>query len=75
MDELVQLVDKINGRKVMEWQMQLAIVENPHKKDPKKLWETLKNYGTKPYSDRKLDKSSFAALRFAMSKSPSFVVK
>lgn len=55
--------------------MQLAIVENPHKKDPKKLWETLKNYGTKPYSDRKLDKSSFAALRFAMSKSPSFVVK
>lgn len=75
MDELIRLVDKINRRKIVEWQMQLAIVENPHKKDPQELWKKLNEQANGAQKANKLDSAAFEGLRFAMSKSPSFVVK
>ena len=41
LDELYYLSKLINQRKITDYKMQLAIVTNPHIKDPKTLWRLL----------------------------------
>lgn len=75
-DELYELVQQINKRKISDWKMELAIVQNPHVKDPKQLWQMLSSYDrlSKPEND-KLDKAGFAMLKDALSGSNRIMVK
>ena len=54
--------------------MQLAIVQNPHVKDPKLLWETLEAFDKKP-EDEKLDKRGFEMLKQKLRNSSHVMVK
>ena len=74
-DELVHLLDKIKARHVTNYQMQLAIVQNPHTKNPKELWQTLDQSVRKPI-DEKPDKEGLMRLKHRLaSGSRGFVVK
>ena len=75
-DELYELVQQANKRKVSEWKMQLAITQNPHVQNPKELWEVLNSYDrqTDPAGD-KLDKAGFALLKDALRGSNRIMVK
>ncbi len=76
LDELIFLVQKINHRKLIEYRMQLAIVQNPHVKDPKHLWDILtsqdKDFVTEP---KEFDPVGFELLKSQLRGNPRFVVK
>jgi len=54
--------------------MQLAIVQNPHVKEPKTLWDILDAYNREPV-DEKLDKKSFELFKQKIASSPHIMVK
>jgi hypothetical protein len=64
----------IKRRKVDEYKMQMAVIQNPHTKDPKKLWQTIDNMVPKSRPD-KLDVAGFEVLKIRLQQNPRFVVK
>jgi len=74
LDELYYLVKRINKRKLVEYKMQLAIVQNPHVKDPKDLWRLLESEEREPVAE-KLDKAGFVMFKKKLTNSANIVVK
>ena len=74
MDELVIFVAKIRERQVKNYMMDLAIISNPHSKEPKDLWRMLEAQVKKPVEE-KLDKQGMELLKQRLGASKKFVVK
>jgi hypothetical protein len=74
LDDLFFLVQKINDRKLIDYKMQLAIIQNPHVKDPKHLWRVLESKKEQKQNDE-FDPAGFALLKSALSKNPRIIVK
>ena len=74
MDELVVFVAKIRERQVKNYMMDLAIISNPHSKEPKDLWRMLEAQVKKPVEE-KLDKQGMELLKQRLGASKKFVVK
>ena len=56
--------------------MQLAIVQNPHVKDPKQLWTALRKHDPQRGQEKQeFDAAGFERLKAALSQNPRFVVK
>lgn len=58
--------------------MQLAIVQNPHAKEPKQLWEILEEAEPakkKPNVEPKFDAAGFERLKAALGENPRFEIK
>jgi len=75
-DDLPHLLEKINDRKLLEHKMQLAIVQNPHVKDPKQLWKSLdlmQNKKTK--QEAKFDALGMERLKDVMKQNPRIMIK
>jgi len=75
-DELYWLTRQIERRKLTEYRMQLAIVQNPHVKDPKELWRVLNSQDASQITrTEKFDDVGFEVLKSRLRASPRFVVK
>lgn len=75
-DELYWLTRQVERRKLTEYRMQLAIVQNPHVKDPKELWRVLNSQESAPVlRPEKMDEGSFELLKMRLRANPRFVVK
>jgi hypothetical protein len=77
-DEIEQYQKFITQRKIDGYMMELAIVHNPHVKNPKELFSQLKrSYPTdlKHIEEETLDKTSFANFTSMMQKSGGLEVK
>lgn len=75
-DELYFLLQKIEKRKLIEYRMQLAITQNPHIKEPEKLWNVLNAPDrTERARSKEFDEKGFEALKSRLSSNPRFVVK
>jgi hypothetical protein len=63
LDELFIFTRLINQRKISEYKMQLAIVTNPHIKNPGRLWAVLdaqeNDNNGKEYLDAEFDANGF----------------
>jgi len=66
LDELYCLSEIIKKRKLDEMKKWLAIVQNPHTKDPQELWKTL-DRESGDYFEEELDKTGFERFRTALS--------
>ena len=77
-DELFFLMQKINIRKVGDYKMQLAIIQNPHVKNHTQLWKVLeqqeKELKHQPVKEE-FDPKEFNRLKSALSNNPKFIVK
>lgn len=73
LDQLAHLVPIIERRKLDEHRIMLALITNPHTKDPKALWRMLEP-PRDPLSE-KLDKTSFNILKSRLSQDSSIIVK
>ena len=62
-DEAVRYSKIINKRKKSEYLAQLAIVHNPHSKNPEKLVESLQRESDTGYNDIVPDKDSISRLK------------
>ena len=76
-DDLQPLLEKMNDRKLLENKMQLAIVQNPHVKDPRQLWKSLElMQGKKTRQETtKFDALGMERLKDVMKQNPRIVVK
>lgn len=76
LDELYAMVPKINRRKLADYKMEMAIVQNPHVKNPKELWAML-DQQEKQFEpqDDKFDPAGFDRFKNALRKNPKFNVK
>ena len=72
-DDLFHLTKEINSRKIREYKMQAAIVQNPHVKDPKHLWRILDAEEGVP--DDEFDTIGFERLKNQLRSSGKFIVK
>lgn len=73
-DDVFYLREHIKRRHFEDWKMQLAIVQNPHTKNPKDLWDMLSAETNVP-ADEKLDKEGFEAFKRALAGSQRVQVK
>ncbi len=76
MFELVPIIQKINKRKVDEYKMQIAIVQNPHVKNPGELWKKIE--AMRPVEEKKSDKLDvvgFENFKRTLASNPRFIVK
>lgn len=75
LDDLIKLMPVIEKRKLDEYRIQLALITNPHTKNPSELWNMLKP--PPDITDRpiELDKTSFDLLKTKLSKGSRIVVK
>jgi hypothetical protein len=72
-DEVYYLMKHMNRRKLGEYRMQLALIQNPHTKNPKELWDQLKiDQHIRP---AELDSTGFDLLRARMQQGQGFNVK
>lgn len=55
--------------------MQLAIVQNPHTKDPKSLWKDLEDPDDNRYLNPQFDEAGFERLKTELRKNPRMMVK
>jgi hypothetical protein len=74
LDDLYFLVQKINDRKLQEYKMELAIVQNPHVKEPRRLWDILKSQEQREKDDE-FDAIGFEILKDRLRQSRRFIVK
>jgi hypothetical protein len=74
-DELPPLLRQISGRHIRDYKMQLAIIQNPHTKDPKHLWRILQQSEPRKPTEDVFDASGFERLKAQMSQSPRIIVK
>lgn len=67
---------EVKKRRLTEYKMQLAIVQNPHldPKDQKLLWEELNRDDQMPKSEV-FDEQGFAKLKEVMSQGKAFIIK
>lgn len=75
LDELNYLLREINRRHIRDYKMQLAIVQNPHTKDPKNLWRILQQSEPRDQKPPVFDSFAFERLKMEMGKSPRIIVK
>ena len=83
LDQLLDLIPKINIRKTNDYKMQLAIIQNPHVEDPQKLWNILdlKDRYLKYEEERKnnpfgtFDDGAFERLKATISANSKIIVK
>jgi hypothetical protein len=70
-------LQKIEKRKLTEYKIQLAIVQNPHVKEPKDLWRMLnRQSGDNGLSrPKQFDDTGFELFKNTLSQNPRFVVK
>lgn len=68
------LLKEINRRKLADWQMQLAIVQNPYSKKPKELWDILKGQERRS-EDIEYDAAGLERLKQNLRQSGKVVVK
>jgi hypothetical protein len=73
-DELMSLIPVIKNRKMDDYRMRLAIAQNPHAKDPKKLWRSLQSKKDRT-EETKLDESGFEIFKSRLSRSSKIQVK
>lgn len=73
-DDLPPLLEMINQRKLLEHKMHLAIVQNPHVKDPKQLWKALDLMQRKK-QEEVFDASGFERLKDVMKQNPRMMIK
>lgn len=73
-DEVMRLLPLIRKRKTIEYQMLLAIVQNPHTKKPKELWKILEAQIKEP-TDEKIDRRGLEMLKQRMAGGKSIKVK
>lgn len=68
------LTKAIEKRKMAEYRMQLAIVQNPHSKNPKELWANLQ---TEEASLRRteFDEQGMSILKSKLASNPRIIVK
>lgn len=69
------MIQEIKKRKVAEYKIQLAIVENPHKKKPEDLWNLFENMDADMPRAEKFDEAGFNKLKSLLSKGGGFTVK
>lgn len=78
LDELLFYVKRIAERKIANMKTQLLIVQNPHTKDPRKLWKEIetseRNISYEKKSDT-FDPVGFELLKDKLRQNPRFVVK
>lgn len=75
LDDLVYLMKQINQRKISDYRMQLAIAQNPYTKNPKQLWNILKDQNIEENKNEEFDDVGFERLKNALSENPKFIVK
>lgn len=66
LDDLQHLSKAMDKRKLSEYKMQLAITQNPHTKDPKKLWDVIKSKEEPEPRSEQFDAAGFERLKLAM---------
>lgn len=75
-DELLEYDKLIEARRLADWKMKLAIAQNPHAEDPKKLWEALnRQEDDDNYLEAELDKEAMAAFKEQLSGNSRIIVK
>lgn len=78
-DELFELIQSVNRRKIQNTRLELAIVQNPHIKDPQDLWKLLDQQEREldglPPRDETFDAAGFAILKMRMKQNPRIIVK
>lgn len=74
-DTLFLFVKAIERRKLDEHRIQLALISNPHTKDPQHLWRMLKPPVDVSEKPTKLDITSFDILKNKISQGSHIVVK
>lgn len=76
-DELFYLSQKINKRKLNDYKLWTAIIQSPHLKDSRRIWDTFKSMEGELQIDEpaKLDVTGMEAAKLIMRKNPRFVVK
>lgn len=62
-------------RRVDEWKMELAIVQNPHVKEPQTLWNELDQIEGKGVRDEKIDREGMMKLKALLTNSNQIKVK
>lgn len=74
LDDLIRLSREINRRKIAEYKTQLAIIQNPHVKDPKRLWDILSRFDVSKTPET-LDETGFTLLKNKLRQNPRFKIK
>jgi hypothetical protein len=74
-DELFYFQKEIKKRRMNEYQMQLAIVQNPHVEKPEILWKMLNEQDDGLPRSEALDKEGLDNLKSLLAKGSNIVVK
>jgi hypothetical protein len=74
LDDLFFFMAQIKRRKLGEYKIYAAIIQNPHVKDPKILWNILKQEDDN-YLSREFDEQGFNLLKDQLMQNPRFKVK
>jgi len=72
-DDLFYLMKEINKRKLREYKMQAALIQNPHTKDPKELWRIFE--AEEGIKNEEFDAVGFERLKNKLRSSSKFIVK
>lgn len=75
LDEVLLLQKHIKRRTFENYKMQLAIVQNPHAKSPKDLWDMLNAETIEVVPDEPLDKAAFENFKRVVSSGQAVQVK
>lgn len=78
LDDLFIYIRKIAERKIANIKLQMVIVQNPHVKDPKKLWvaiETAEKQLPGQKKSEEFDAAGFELLKAKLRQNPRFIVK
>jgi hypothetical protein len=81
LDEFLTLQEIIQQRKISEYKMQLAIVQNPHVKEPNKLVDSLTNaekqysINQPEYMTAEFNQNEFNAFKAMMASTGKFDVR
>lgn len=74
-DEIQSLLPFIRKRQLSEYKIQLSMIENPHREDPKKLWEIFDGEEHDHIVHEELDKASFDKFKSKIAQGGGLVVK
>ena len=75
LDELYSLVGYINKRIINNYQIELALIQNPYTKNPKELWQILKSMQDIQPKEEQLDVVGMEILKQRLSGSSKILVK
>ena len=75
MEELVYLSGNIKARRLQEIKVQLMIVQNPHVKNPKELWDILEKSEGKKRKSEQFDNVGFDRLKGVLDNRSRLTVK